>query len=84
MLYGIGWIAFSGTSIIRFIVITFALIITLMLGYIRFARTGKMPLDTEGDQIKMAGNLDEIERRIRDLEIRMNDAAKALGKKDES
>ena len=84
MLYGIGWIAFSGTSIIRFLVITTALMITLMLGYVRFVRKGKMSPTTEGEQTKKVDNLEGIERRIRDLEVRMNDAAKALRKKDES
>ena len=81
MLYGIGWIAFSGTSIIRFLVMTAALIITLILGYVRFVRKGKMLPVTEEEQITKAGNLEEIERRILDLEIRMNDAAKAFGRK---
>ena len=84
MLYGIGWITFTGTSIIRFLVMSAALMVTLVLGYVRFVRKGKMSPTTEGEQITKFDNLEEIERRIRDLEDRMNDAAKALGKKDES
>ena len=84
MLYGMGWIAFAGTSMIRFLVITAALMVTLVLGYVRFVRKVKMSPTTEGDQITRKDNLGEIERRIRDLEARMNDAAKALGKKDRS
>ena len=84
MLYGSGWIAFTGTSTLRFLVMTAALMVTLVLGYVRFVRKGKMSPTTEGEQIKKVDNLGEIEHRIRDLEARMNDAAKALGKKDRS
>ena len=81
MLYGIGWIAFTGTSIIRFLVMAAALIVTLVLGYVRFVRQSKMSPATKGEKITEAGNLQEIELRISYLEERMNDAAKALGKK---
>jgi len=84
MLYGIGWITFTGTSIIRFLVMTAALMVTLVLGYVRFVRKGKMSPTTEGEEITEFDNLEEIERRIRDLEDRVNDAAKALGRKNES
>jgi hypothetical protein len=84
MLYGMGWIAFAGTSTIRFLVMTAALIVTLVLGYVRFVRKGKMLPTTEGGEIARVDSLEEIERRIRDLEERMTDAAKALGKKNES
>jgi hypothetical protein len=84
MLYGMGWIAFAGTSTIRFLVMTGALIVTLVLGYVRFVRKGKMPTTKEGGQMTGADNLEEIERRIRDIEARMNDAAKALGTKNEN
>jgi len=84
MLYGTGWIAFTGTSIIRFLVITVALMVTLVLGYVRFVRKGEMSPATKGEQITKADGLEEIERRIHDLEGRINDAAQALGKKNES
>lgn len=83
MLYGMGWIAFAGTSTIRFLVMTAALIVTLVLGYIRFVRKSKMSSTTEGEQMTRTDNLEEIEHRIHDLEVRMNDAAKALGRKNE-
>lgn len=82
MLYGIGWIAFTGTSKIRFLVMTAALIVTLALGYVRFVRRGRMSPAMKGEQITEAGSLQEIERRISDLEVRINGAAQALGKKD--
>lgn len=83
MLYGMGWIAFAGTSIIRFLVMALALVVTLVLGYVRFVRKGKTPPVTEGKQMTESDRLGAIERRIRDLETRMNDAAQVLGKRNE-
>jgi hypothetical protein len=84
MLYGMGWIAFAGASTIRFLVMTAALIVTLVLGYVRFVRKSKMSPATEGEQVTKVRSLEEIERRINDIETRMNDAAKALGKMNNS
>ena len=42
MLYGVGWIAFTGTSVLRFLVMTVALGITVGLGYVRFVRRGRV------------------------------------------
>ena len=38
MVYGVGWVLFSGESVARFFVISFALVVTLALGYIKFVR----------------------------------------------
>jgi len=38
MVYGAGWVIFSGKSTARFVVITFALLVTLGLGYLKFVR----------------------------------------------
>ncbi len=38
MVYGVGWIVATDTSVSRFLVMTVALAITLALGYIRFVR----------------------------------------------
>jgi hypothetical protein len=84
MLYGSGWIAFTGTSTLRFLVMTGALVVTLLLGYVRFVRKEKMSPIPESGQIARGHNLEQIERRISDLELRMNDAAKALGRNSKS
>jgi hypothetical protein len=81
MLYGVGWIIATDTSVVRFLVMTVALVTTLGLGYARFVRraavspaaTGSGPVDATG----LAG----IERRVRDLEERIDEAANALGPK---
>ncbi|MCP4143697.1 MAG: hypothetical protein GY752_00275 [bacterium] len=80
MLYGVGWIAFTGTSVIRFLVMTVALVITVGLGYIRFVRRSKISDAVDGLEILHGTGLTDIEHRISDLEDRMDNAAKALGK----
>jgi hypothetical protein len=74
MLYGVGWIVAAGASVTRFVVMAVAFVITLALGYVRFVRqraaaaapavSGEIPAD--------------IERRLRELEERMDGAAVAL------
>ena len=84
MLYGVGWVAFSDSSVVRFLVMTVALVITLGLGYVRFVRRGKMSEAAGGGGIPGSDGQEDIERRIRDLEGRMNEAAHALRQDDGS
>jgi hypothetical protein len=84
MVYGVGWILASDTSLTRFLVLTLALAITLGLGYVRFVRArapeevrvGPEPAPAEGRGEAGSG---ELEERLRILEKRMEDAAAALG-----
>lgn len=78
MLYGVGWIASTETSITRFVVMTVALAITLGLGYLRFARRGA---DATGAALAV-GDLSALEARIDELERRLQVAGRVLG--DES
>jgi hypothetical protein len=78
MLYGVGWIVTSDTSMTRFFVITGALAITFGLGYVRFVRFGASAVVTPGAAGAEFAGMAEIERRVRDLEARMTDAARAL------
>jgi hypothetical protein len=80
MLYGVGWTAFTGTSIIRFLVMTVALVVTLGLGYVRFVRRGRSSPATEGAGAAGGGVPADLERRLRELEGRMSEAARALGR----
>ncbi len=84
MLYGVGWIAFTGTSVLRFLVMTIALVITVGLGYVRFVRRGKTPPAPGGQEMVKGDALEEIEDRIRSLEGRLTEAATALGRKDDN
>ena len=78
MLYGVGWIIATDTSIGRFFVMTVALVITLGLGYVRFVRHGAIATAASETSPTDASGLTELDRRVRDLEKRMNDAAAAL------
>jgi hypothetical protein len=79
MLYGVGWIVATDTSITRFLVMTAALVITLGLGYVRFVHRGTTSPIAAGSPIQESEGLAQIERRVQDLEERMNEAARALG-----
>jgi hypothetical protein len=84
MVYGVGWIVVSDTSLTRFLVLTAALTITLALGFVRFAMPhgapgsraehGPPPVDNAGEN-----RTGELEARLRALETRMEEAAAALG-----
>jgi hypothetical protein len=79
MLYSVGWIFTTGASITRFLVMTTALAITLGLGYVRFVRRSKTQLVTGGGEGSLVEGFADIDRRVRGLEKRMNEAAHALG-----
>ncbi len=79
MLYGVGWIVASDKSITRFLVMTAGLLTTLGLGYLRFVRRRATSPVAAGSGIQDAGGIADVERRVRVLEERMNEAAHALG-----
>ncbi len=86
MVYGVGWIIFSGESVARFVVIVFALLVTLALGYLRFVRgkasEGVTPIAAAPGggamSIPDAGELTTLVARINALEARTAAAAAAL------
>ena len=79
MLYGVGWIIATDTSVARFVVITIALAITLALAYARFVRGTRPPGVTEGPS-PLTNDSSALERRVRALEDRLSAAATVLGK----
>jgi hypothetical protein len=81
MVYGVGWIIATGTSIVRFVVMSVALAITLVLGYVRFVRRRALSVAPAGEGIAGDEGLLDLEQRVRGLEKRMDDAATALGHK---
>jgi len=83
MVYGVGWIVATDTSISRFIVMTVALAITLALGYIRFVRTQKASAVPASSSIKNDQDLTDIDRRLSDVEERLDIAASALSQKSD-
>ena len=64
---------------VRFVVMTVALVITLALGYVRFVRRRAISAVPSGPGIADGEGLADIEQRVRQLEERMNEAANALG-----
>jgi uncharacterized protein HemX len=80
MLYGVGWVIFSGNSTARFVVILFALVVTLGLGYVKFVRQRQESATTGTvgqpvDDAQVAG----LASRVSALESRAAAAAAALG-----
>lgn len=87
MLYGTGWVIASGSSVARFAVMTFALVVTFVLGYMRFVRgrsAGATPrLAGAGTTVVSAPDVAELERRVERLERQLSGAAAILGSEQE-
>lgn len=84
MLYGTGWVIASGSSVARFAVMTFALVVTFALGYMRFVRGRSAPAPA-GTGVGMgAPEVAELERRVDGLERRLVGVAAILGEEDVS
>lgn len=79
MVYGVGWIVATDTSVSRFIVMTVALAITLGLGYARFVRRRSSSALPIGSTLQDGEGLARLEQRLRDVEERLDRAAAALG-----
>jgi uncharacterized protein HemX len=84
MLYGIGWVIFSGNSTARFVVMAFALAVAIGLGYAKFVRqraekaaalAGVAASETESQGAASS----DLEARVAVLEERAAAAAAALG-----
>ena len=86
MLYGTGWVIFSGNSTARFVVIAFALLVAIGLGYVKFVRqrtakgAGPAVVATGGQGVEPEpGALSDLIDRVAALEARAAAAAAALG-----
>ena len=78
MLYGVGWMIATDTSVARFVVITIALAITLALAYARFVRRAPRTTAAGAPRSPQASESADLERRIRALEDRLSAAAAVL------
>lgn len=83
MIYGSGWVIFSGQSTARFAVIVFAFVVTLALGYLKFARQHDEASEASMAAVAVgsapAGDLGGLVARVDALERRAAAAAAALG-----
>lgn len=77
MLYGAGWVIFSGQGVARFVVIVFAFAITIGLGYAKFVRGRKVVPAVAGAAV-LPAELGGLEERVAALEARQAAAAAAL------
>jgi len=83
MIYGVGWVVFSGSSVTRFAVMAFALAVAIGLGYAKFVRQRAMaaappPLGKVGQGEVGGPALADLEARVSALEGRAAAAAAAL------
>ena len=84
MIYGVGWVIFSGNSVARFAVMAFALAVAISLGYVKFVR-GRVRAATPAVAAQIASSgagdaaLAGLEARVSALEERAAAAAAALG-----
>jgi hypothetical protein len=89
MLYGVGWGLASGNSVTRFLVLVAALVVSLVLGYLKFVR-GRRPVGenepargVSAGQTSLAGGgssaeVAELSSRVAALERRLAAAAAGL------
>lgn len=89
MLYGAGWVIFSGNSTARFVVVLFALAVALGLGYLKFVRNREnreamhavaAPIDGPLGDAAVAG----LEQRIAAIEHRIDAVSAALSGDDDA
>jgi len=82
MLYGTGWVIASGDSRTRFWVMTLALVITLVLGWVRFVRERHVQAGKPVGGAVAETDVAELARRVEMLERRAEAAARAFGGKE--
>lgn len=78
MIYGVGWIVATGTSRARFFVMTVALVITLVLGYVRFVARRAAKGEASAGGAAAAGDAGAIEARLTAIERRLAAVGEAL------
>jgi hypothetical protein len=83
MVYGVGWVIFSGSSVVRFVVMAFALAVAIGLGYVKFVRQRVTAPPVPAGQATAGegggAGLADLEARVAALEARAAAAAAALG-----
>jgi hypothetical protein len=83
MVYGAGWVIFSGNSVARFMVILFSLVVALGLGYLKFVRNRESNAAASGARAEESAAIDDaavagLVARVSVLEERAAAAAAAL------
>ena len=80
MCYGVGMILATTTSVARFVVLTMALVVTIGLGYLRFARKSgsTVPLAGAADTPVPPAHLVDLTTRVEVIEQRLDAVGRAL------
>lgn len=78
MVFGIGLTLAGGESVSRFVVLTIALGITVVLGYLRFARASKVP-GSEAPPASTSSVDAALEVRVAAIEDRLRQLGRVLG-----
>ena len=83
MIYGVGWVIFSGSSVVRFAVMAFALVVSIVLGWVKFVRqraaASAPPASGQAARSEAGGAaLAVLEARVSAIEARAAAAAAAL------
>jgi hypothetical protein len=81
MVYGVGLILATGTSMARFLAITLALVVTLGIGYLRFVRRRSEALVLEPTTTAALAP-DGLEARVQAIEAQLEGIRKALTTRD--
>jgi len=81
MVYGVGLILATGTSMARFLAITLALVVTLGIGYLRFVRRRSEALVLEPTTAAALAP-DGLEARVQAIEAQLEGIRKALTTRD--
>ena len=89
MVYGVGWVIAGGSSVARFAVMSFALLVTFALGYARFVRVrearGIVPATAGRDALGVDDEaVASLDARVAALERRAAAAARALGRDEDA
>lgn len=81
MVYGVGTIIATNSSVARFLILTVALAITIGIGWVRFVRRRDAAASGSPSGAASLEGLSELEQRIRGLEQRLDEAAGALARR---
>ena len=88
MVYGVGWAIADGGSVARFGVMTFALVATFALGYLRFVRVrerrGEVAASATSGAVISDDAVASLDARVAALERRAAAAARALGQDEDA
>jgi hypothetical protein len=73
MVYAVGWTIFAGQDVLRFVVVTIALAVTIAIGYLKFVRRRRAVPQPEQQAVP-----GELAERLSAVEAKLDGIARAL------